>query len=374
MLARLKAEQITPIKVKKHRAPKVGGKVSATDVVIFTRQFATMVEAGLPLVQCLEILANGTDNKAFGRVIMDVKGHVEQGSTFSDALKRHPKVFDGLYTNLIAAGEIGGILDTILQRLATYIEKNLKLVRQLKSAMVYPLSILGIAIVVVVVLLWKVIPVFERMFAEFTKGKGALPKPTQFVIDLSRGFAEYWYIFFGVGLAIFFTLQFILRTPRTRYWFDRYILKFPVIGNVLRKIVIARFTRTLGTLLSSGVPILDALEIVARSSGNMYVETGIMYTREKISEGKDMAGPLGETKMMPNMVIQMMGVGEATGAMDTMLNKIADFYEEEVDVAVASMTSMIEPIMMVFLGGVVGGLIIAMYLPIFEMAGAISAD
>jgi type IV pilus assembly protein PilC len=377
VLARLKAEQINPTKVKKQGKGimaylPVGGGVPEKDLVVFTRQFATMIDAGLPLVQCLDILATQTENKSFGKALTDVKNQVEAGSTFSDALKRHPKIFDELYVNLIAAGEIGGIMDTILGRLGNYIEKAMKLKRQVKGAMTYPISILVIAIIVVVVLLWKVIPVFQNMFKEF-KG-GALPAPTQFVINLSEGFKHYWYIFFGVGFSIVMGFSVMLKSEGGREFFDRAILKFPVIGNVLRKVVVARFTRTLGTLLSSGVPILDSLEIVAKTSGNKVVKKALMYAREKISEGKDLAGPLAETRVLPPMVVQMIGVGEQTGAMDAMLQKIADFYEDEVDVAVDALTAMLEPIMMVFLGTVVGGLIVAMYLPIFEMAGNIKAD
>lgn len=377
VLARLKAEQINPTKVKKQGKGimaylPVGGGVPEKDLVVFTRQFATMIDAGLPLVQCLDILATQTENKIFGKALSDIKNHVEAGATFSDALKRHPKIFDELYVNLIAAGEVGGIMDTILGRLGNYIEKAMKLKRQVKGAMTYPISILIIAIIVVVVLLWKVIPVFQNMFKEF-KG-GALPAPTQFVINVSDGFKHYWYIFFSVGFGIVMGLSVMLKTEGGREFFDRAILKFPVIGNVLRKVVVARFTRTLGTLLSSGVPILDSLEIVAKTSGNKVVQKALMFAREKISEGRDLAGPLAETRVLPPMVVQMIGVGEQTGAMDAMLQKIADFYEDEVDVAVDALTAMLEPIMMVFLGTVVGGLIVAMYLPIFEMAGNIRAD
>jgi type IV pilus assembly protein PilC len=374
--ARLRGEQITPRRIRKaaERQLKLslGSGVKVKDLLIFTRQLATMIDAGLPLVQCLDILGTQSENKAFARVLQNVKNSVESGSTFSDALRKHPKVFDDLFVNLIAAGEVGGILDTILNRLAAYIEKSVKLARQVKSAMVYPIAILVVAVVVVVVMLTKVIPVFEKMYKEFKGAK--LPKPTEFVIMLSNGFAHYWYLFAGVAAIIVGGLVMMLKNPRGREIFDAGILKFPVIGGVLRKVVVARFTRTLGTLLSSGVPILDALDICGKTAGNKTVQHGINYAREKISEGHDLASPLGETKVFPSMVIQMIGVGEQTGAMDQMLTKIADFYDDEVDVAVGAMTAMIEPIMMVFLGGVVGGLIIAMYLPVFELAGNINAE
>jgi type IV pilus assembly protein PilC len=374
--ARLKADQISPTKIKKAGSAlsklSFGSPVTEKDLVIFTRQFATMIDAGLPLVQCLDILATQTENKKFGKILADVKTQVESGATFSDALKRHPRVFDELYCNLIQAGEVGGILDTILQRLGTYIEKAMKLKRQVKGAMVYPIAILCVAILVVVVLLYKVIPVFKNMFVEMRAG--SLPAPTQVVINISEGFMKYWYIFFGGAMAISFGFTAMMRSDKGRRAFDGFILKVPIIGNVLRKVVVARFTRTLGTLLASGVPILDSLEICARTAGNKVVKESIMFARAKISEGKDLAGPLAETRVFPPMVVQMIGVGEQTGAMDAMLQKIADFYEDEVDVAVAALTSLMEPIMMVFLGAIVGGLIISMYLPIFEMAGNIKAD
>jgi type IV pilus assembly protein PilC len=374
--ARLRAEQITPRRVKKAAERQfnlsLGSGVKTKDILIFTRQLATMIDAGLPLVQCLDILATQTENKHFAKVLMQVKNSVESGSTFSDALRRHPKVFDELFVNLIAAGEVGGILDTILNRLSSYIEKSVKLKRQLKSAMVYPIAILGVAIIVIVVMLTKVIPVFEKMYKEFKGAK--LPAPTKVVIDISNGFQEHWYWFAG-GLALL-VAAFVMtaRSDKGRDFLDAAALRIPVIGNVLRKVIVARFTRTLGTLLSSGVPILDSLEICAKTAGNRIVKRGIMYAREKISEGQDLAGPLAETKVFPPMVVQMIGVGEQTGAMDQMLQKIADFYDDEVDVAVAALTSLIEPIMMVFLGGVIGGIIIAMYLPVFELAGNINTE
>jgi type IV pilus assembly protein PilC len=372
---RLRIEGITPKKIKKQAKEitiKLGTGVTTKDVLVFTRQLSTMIDAGLPLVQCLDILSQQNENKNFAAILANVKANVESGSSFSDALRKHPKVFDDLFVNLIAAGEIGGILDTILNRLGTYIEKAVKLKRQVKGAMTYPIAIGVVAIIVIVVMLTKVIPVFEKMYEEFKGAK--LPAPTQVVINLSNGFQDRWYIFFGTGAAVLIGLSLFKKNPKGRLIFDAVLLKLPVLGNVLRKVIVARFTRTLGTLLSSGVPILDSLDICAKTSGNKVVEQSVMYARSKIAEGKDMATPLAETKVFPPMVCQMIGVGEQTGAMDQMLQKIADFYEDEVDVAVAAMTALMEPLMMVFLGGIVGGLIVAMYLPVFELAGNINAD
>jgi type IV pilus assembly protein PilC len=348
----------------------IGSGVSAKELQVFTRQLATMIDAGLPLVQCLDILAAQTPNKIFARVLFQVKATVEQGSTFSEALGRHPKVFDDLYVNLVAAGEVGGILDTILNRLAIYIEKAVKLRQQVKSAMVYPAAILVVATAVIAVMLVKVIPTFENMYGEM--GPDArLPGATRFVINLSHGFIAKWYLYAGALAGVVFGTTLLRRTDSGRELTDRALLRLPIVGNVLRKIVVARFTRTLGTLLASGVPILDALDICARTAGNRVVEGGIKKSRDKISEGHDMAGPLSESRVFPSMVVQMIGVGEQTGAMDQMLQKIADFYEEEVDASVAAMTSLIEPVMMTLLGVVVGGLIIAMYLPIFKLASQV---
>ena len=370
---RLRGDGMTVERVKKEPMQlqiSFGSGVSPKDLQIFTRQLATMIDAGLPLVQCLDILASQTPNKIFARILSQVKTSVESGATFSDALRKHPKVFDELFVNLCAAGEIGGILDTILNRLATYIEKAVKLKSQIKSAMFYPIGILVVAIGVIAVMLIKVIPTFEDMYKNM--GNAQLPAATRVVIRMSHGFLDRWYLFVGalVGLAVAWTSM--RRTERGREIIDGMLLRIPVIGPTLRKIVVARFTRTLGTLLSSGVPILDALDICARTSGNTVVQKGINRARDKISEGHDMAGPLAESRVFPSMVVQMIGVGEQTGAMDQMLQKIADFYEEEVDAAVGAMTSLIEPIMMAFLGVVVGGLIIAMYLPIFNLAGNIN--
>jgi type IV pilus assembly protein PilC len=375
VMVQLRADQITPTSVKKK--PKeinisIGSGVSAKDLVVFTRQFATMIDAGLPLVQCLEILGTRSDNKHFGKILLDVKSRVEQGGAFSDALKAHPKVFDDLYANLVAAGELGGILDTIMTRLAVYIEKKEKLRSQVKGAMVYPIAILSVAIVVVFVLLTWVIPVFEAMFKDM--GAGALPTPTKIVIELSNFFAANFLLIVIVFAAVIFAMVAFGRSKTGRRVYDIILLRIPVIGAVLRKVAVARFSRTLGTLLSSGVPVLDALEITAKTSGNKIVEEAISTTRLRVSEGKDLASPLMETAVFPPMVVQMVAVGEQTGAMDQMLNKIADFYEDEVDVAVTTMTKLMEPAMMVLLGGIVGGLIIAMYLPIFELAGHIKAE
>ena len=372
VMNRLRADNITVKRVKKVRPElsiKIGSGVTPDDLKLFTRQLAVMIDAGLPLVQGLDILASQTENPHFAKVLYSVKSSVEQGATFSDALRKHPKVFDELYVNLIAAGEVGGILDAILNRLATYIEKAVKLKRQLRSAMVYPVAIFVVAIGVVSVMLLKVIPRFEEMYKSFPGAK--LPKPTQVVMNISHTFADAWYYIFGGIIALIVLVTAAMRTERGKNFFHAAILKVPLFGPVIRKIVVARFTRTLGTLLSSGVPILDALEICAKTSGNRVVERAIMHARSRIAEGQDMAGPLGETGVFPTMVVQMIGVGEQTGAMDSMLNKIADFYEEEVDVAVAGLTSLIEPVMMAFLGIVVGGLLIAMYMPIFELAGNI---
>ncbi|MCA9585204.1 MAG: type II secretion system F family protein [Myxococcales bacterium] len=373
---RLRSQQLMPTKIKKRAAAfsfTIGSGVSTKDLVTFTRLFATMIDAGLPIVQCLDILCNQTDNRHFATVLRDVKANVEQGATFSDSLRRHPKVFDPLYVNLVQAGEVGGILDTILQRLAIYIEKAMKLKRQVRGAMVYPSAVGVIFCGVLGILLGWVIPSFKNIFKDLGSSD-ELPWLTQVVVTVSEAFVGYFpLVFLGfVGAAV--TLVYLYRTPAGKKFFHRMLLKMPVVGDVLRKIAVARFTRTLGTLLASGVPILDALEIVAKTAGNVIVEEGIMYARAKISEGKNMAGPLLETNVFPPMVVQMVGVGEQTGALDAMLSKIADFYEEEVDVAVAALTSLIEPIMMVTIGGTVGVVLIAMYLPIFSIAGKIKAD
>jgi type IV pilus assembly protein PilC len=373
---RLRAQQLQPTKVKKKGKEfqfQLGTGVSSKDIVTFTRLFATMIDAGLPIVQCLDILQGQTDNKLFANVLRDVKSSVEQGATFSDSLRRHPKIFDHLYVNLVQAGEVGGILDTILNRLAVYIEKAMKLRRQVRGAMVYPSIVIVVFFAVLSILLVFVIPGFEKMFTDFG-AKDELPVLTQMVMTVSRLFIGNFLYLVMVLAGAFVALRAFYKTANGKRRIHKLMMNMPVMGPVLRKIAVARFTRTLGTLLGSGVPILDALEIVAKTAGNVVVEEAIMYARLKISEGKNMAQPLTETGVFPSMVVQMVGVGEQTGALDTMLNKIADFYEDEVDVAVSAMTSLIEPVMMVGVGGTVGVVLIAMYLPIFSIAGKIKAE
>jgi type IV pilus assembly protein PilC len=369
---RIRALGLAPIKVKKKAAelhlPRLSSGVGGKDLLVFTKQFATMIDAGLPLVQCLDILGSQMDNAAFRKVIFAIKSKVESGSTFADSLKDHPKVFDELFIQLCAAGEVGGILDTILNRLATYREKAEKLKRKVRGAMIYPIIVISVAIGVTALLLLKVTPIFAKMFSDFGQ---ALPGPTQLVIDLSTWVQHWFFVMVLVTAGIVGGFYFTYRTKQGRRIIDRTMLSLPLVGNVIRKVAVARFTRTLGTMISSGVPILDALDVTAKTAGNRIVEDGIYYVRAKISEGKNISGPLLETKVFPPMVVQMIGVGEATGAMDAMLQKIADFYDDEVDSAVGSLTAMIEPILMVFLGAVVGGFLIAMYLPIFAIAGAV---
>ena len=344
------------------------GKIDEKDLVIFTRQFSTMIDSGLPLVQCLEILASQQENKAFQEILYKVKESVESGSTFADALAKHPKAFDQLFVNLVAAGEIGGILDTILTRLAAYIEKSMKLKKQIKGAMIYPITIMSIAVVVVGVILVFVIPTFAKMFIEFG---GELPAPTRFVIAISNFLTKYIVVIIGGFYAVVWAIKKYYATPSGQKNIDRMALKAPIAGPLIRKVAVAKFTRTLGTMVSSGVPIMDGLEIVAKTAGNKIVEEAIYSVRQAISEGKTMAEPLASCGVFPPMVVQMISVGEATGAMDAMLNKIADFYDDEVDDAVGAMTAMMEPLLMVFLGTTVGGLVVAMYLPIFKLAGAV---
>ncbi|MFA5585847.1 MAG: type II secretion system F family protein [Saccharofermentanales bacterium] len=343
-------------------------KITTKDLVVFTRTFATMIDAGLPLVQCLEILSSQQENATFKKILAEVKESVESGSTFADALKKHPKAFDDLYVNLVAAGEIGGILDTILNRLAAYIEKALKLKKQVKSAMTYPTTIIGIAFVVIAVILIFVIPAFEKMFADFG---GTLPLPTQIVINLSNFIQDYILVIIGTIAGTVIGLKRLYRTEKGRARIDDIALKAPVFGILIRKVAVAKFTRTLGTMISSGVPILDGLDIVAKTAGNRTVEKAIYHVKQSISEGKTIAEPLAKSGVFPSMVCQMINVGEQSGSIDTMLNKIADFYDDEVDDAVGNLTAMMEPLLMLFLGTTVGGLVIAMYLPIFKLAGAV---
>jgi type IV pilus assembly protein PilC len=349
---------------------KISGSVNDREMAIYTRQFSTMIDAGLPLVQCLDILGNQEEHKYFAQVILATRSDVEGGQSLADAMRKHPKVFDTLYVNMIAAGEAGGILDTILKRLAVYIEKAVKLKSQVKSAMIYPIAVIVIAALVVGVILWKVIPTFAALFA----GLGAeLPLATRIVIALSNNLVRYGWLLIIAGAAAVWGLRQYYSTERGRRVIDGLLLKLPVLGGILRKIAVARFCRTLSTLMASGVPILDGLDITARTAGNAIIEDAIQVTRKSIERGETIAAPLKETGVFPGMVVQMIGVGEATGALDTMLAKIADFYEEEVDTAVAGMLTLLEPIMIAFLGGIVGGIVIAMYLPIFglisELAG-----
>jgi type IV pilus assembly protein PilC len=376
VLAQLRREQIAPTSIRKKsglnvdiKIPGLGEKkVTQKELAVFTRQFATMIDAGLPLVQCLDILGAQQENPSFKKVLVKVKEDVESGSTFADALGKHPKVFDPLFINLVAAGEVGGILDTILSRLADHIEKAMKLAKKIKGAMVYPSTILAVAVIVTVVLLVYVIPIFAKMFTDFG---GALPAPTAFVLKLSDITRKYFLVvivlIFAFGAAF---KWYISRETGRRNW-DRLLLRLPVIGSLLQRIAVARFSRTLGTMVSSGVPILESMDIVSKTAGNKIIEEAIVKARGSISEGKTIAEPLAESNVFPPMVTQMVAVGEATGALDVMLNKIADFYDEEVDSAVEALTSLLEPMLMIFLGVVIGGLVIAMYLPVFKLAGAV---
>ncbi|MBM4320697.1 MAG: type II secretion system F family protein, partial [Deltaproteobacteria bacterium] len=331
---------------------------------------ATMIDAGLPLVQALDLLGQQEPHKRFRAIISKVKEEVESGSTFADALKSHPATFDDLYVNLVAAGELGGVLDTILNRLASYIEKSMKLASQVKGAMVYPSVMVVVAVGVITLMLWKVIPVFQNMFGSM--GNAALPGPTQFVINLSHFVQANIFYMAIIAVGGYVGWKAFYNSKRGRELFDIFMLKTPIFGPLLRKVAVAKFTRTMGTMLASGVPILDALNVVARSAGNKVIEHGLEYVRDRIAEGRGMADPLAETKIFPHMVVQMIAVGESTGAMDTMLQKIADFYDDEVDAAVSALTSMLEPMMMVVLGGAIGGMMIAMYMPIFSMAGNVN--
>ena len=348
--------------------PFLAGRIKEKDVVVFCRIFSTMINAGLPLIQCLDLLAQQEQNKAFAKIIRSVKEDIEGGTSLTDALKKHPKVFDELFVNLIAAGEAGGILDVILQRLSNYLEKAMKLKAKVKGAMTYPAAVLVISVSVVALLLIKVIPVFKKMFEGMG---GQLPGPTQMLITASEFAQSYWWILLGVIIIIVFAINRFYATPKGRWAIDSAMLKAPIFGPLLKKVAVAKFSRTMATMMSSGVPILEGLNIVSKTSGNVVVEDALQRTRQSISEGRSIAEPLSETGIFPPMVVQMISVGEATGALDSMLNKIADFYDDEVDAAVEAMTSLLEPVMMVFLGGIVGGMIIAMYLPIFKMASVV---
>jgi len=358
--------QINPVKekaAKDAKKPRAKG-VDSKRLAIFVRQFSVMIDAGLPLVQCLEILGTQEEDKHFAATILATRGDVESGASLADAMRKHPKTFDPLFTNMIAAGEAGGILDTILKRLATYIEKNVKLKAQVKSAMIYPVAIIVIAAVVVTVILWKVIPTFANLFA----GLGAeLPLPTRVVIAMSNGIVVFGPYMIVALIAAGFGFRSYYASAGGRVVIDGITLKLPILGLLMRKIAVARFCRTLSTLLASGVSILEALDITAKTSGNAIVEASVLTTRKSIERGETIAQPLRETAVFPPMVVQMIGVGEATGALDTMLGKIADFYEEEVDIAVAGLLTLMEPVMIAVLGGVVGGIVIAMYMPIFGL-------
>ncbi|MGD0265567.1 MAG: type II secretion system F family protein [Candidatus Methylomirabilota bacterium] len=368
VVAKLRTQQVIATNVRgKPRditIPGFGGGVDEKEIVVFTRQFATMIDAGLPLVQCLEILASQQDNKVFKKALTEIRQSVEGGLTFAAALKQHPKIFTSLYANMVEAGEAGGILDTILNRLAQYMEKAMALKKKVKSAMIYPSTIVSVAVVVVIFLLVFVIPTFKAMFEGFG---AALPLPTQIVLELSNIVRAYFLVGLGAIAAMIVGIRMWYKTSSGKLAIDSFLLKTPVFGMLIRKVAVAKFTRTLGTLISSGVAILDGLDITARTAGNKVVEGAVLRTRAAIAEGKTIADPLKASGVFPPMVVQMIAVGEQTGALDAMLGKIADFYDEEVDTAVANLTALLEPMLMVFLGVVIGGVVIAMYLPIFKL-------
>ena len=363
LVTRIDASKGAPAAAVKKKAV-TGKSVPSKNLAIFTRQFSVMIDAGLPLVQCLDILGKQEPHKGFSATILKVREDVESGAALADAMKRHPKTFDALYSNMIAAGEAGGILDTILKRLAVYIEKSVKLKGEVKSAMIYPVAVIVIATIVVAAILWKVIPTFAQLFA----GLGAqLPLPTRIVISASNGLVAYgWIVIVALGL-VGYAVKSYYGTDGGRRTIDRILLKTPILGNILRKVAVARFCRTLSTLLASGVPILDGLDITARTAGNAIIEDAIQVTRSSIERGETISSPLRETNVFPSMVVQMINVGETTGALDAMLSKIADFYEDEVDTAVAGLLTLMEPVMIAFLGVIVGGIVVAMYLPIFDL-------
>ena len=373
--SQLRRQRIKPESIKKkpkdlfENIPFLQQKVKEHDVVVFARQFATMINAGLPIIQCLELLGEEEKNRTFAKIIKTIKEDIEGGSSLTDALNKYPDVFDELFVNLITAGEAGGILDVILNRLSAYMEKAIALKRKVKGAMTYPATVLIVAIAVVILLLYKVVPVFEEMFASMGS---ALPGPTQFLVDASRFVQNNILYILGAVVILVFAFRHYYKTRGGRLQVDRLVLKLPVFGILLKKVAVAKFSRTLSTMMSSGVPILDGLEIVSKTAGNKIIENALMNTRRSISEGRTIAAPLSEANVFPSMVVSMIAVGENTGALDAMLEKIADFYDSEVDAAVSALTSLLEPIMMVFLGGIVGGMIVALYLPIFSMAGAVA--
>ena len=370
VIAQLRRQRLTLVKIEDEskKKPKRLGRISTRDIVIFTRQFSTMINSGLPLVQALDILSKQTDNKALASVTREVVFDVESGHTLADALGKHPKAFSDLYVNMVAAGEAGGILDTILMRLATFMEKNDALIRKVKGAMIYPGVIMSVAFIAVTTLLLFVIPVFQNMFGSVGL---ALPMPTRIVIGASQLLKGYWWLFTAIIVALAAFLRKFYRTPDGKLTIDKILLRIPILGNVLRKSAVSRFTRTLGTLISSGVSILDGLEITAKTAGNRVIQDAIMASRASIAGGDTIAQPLARSKVFPPMVISMISVGEQTGGLDEMLSKIADFYDEEVDAAVSGLLAALEPIMIVFLGVIVGGMVVAMYLPIFDMINAV---
>jgi type IV pilus assembly protein PilC len=372
VIATLRRQQIVVTAVKEKgkeiALPKFGGRVPQQLIAIFTRQFSVMIDAGLPLVQCLEILGGQQENKVFKRALIQIRQDVESGSNLADSMRKHPKIFNDLFTNMIAAGEAGGILDTILQRLSVYIEKAVKLNSQVRSAMIYPTAVISIACIVVAVILWKVIPVFASLF---TSLGATLPLPTRVVIALSNFVAAFWWLIAIVIGGSVYALRRYHETYKGKRVIDGFMLRLPILGILLRKIAVARFCRTLSTLTASGVPILDGLTITARTAGNAIIEDAIMATRKSVEEGKTISEPLADTDVFPSMVVQMIAVGEQTGALDTMLSKIADFYEDEVDVAVAGLMKLLEPVIIAFLGVVIGGIVIAMYMPMFALISQI---
>ena len=374
LVALLRREQITPTTIKEKgkefAIPKVAkGTVSAKELSIFFRQFSVMIDAGLPLVQCLEILGANQENKFFKKALTDIRTTVEGGSTLANAMRKYPKIFSDLHTNMIEAGETGGILDTILQRLAGYVEKEVKLKAAVKSALIYPIAVVAVAIIVVGALMIFVVPIFANMF----EAMGVeLPLPTKIVVGFSNFLATFWWVFVIVGVGSFLAMKQVYATPGGRMAIDGAMLKTPIFGLLIRKIAVARFTRTLGTLITSGVPLLEALSITARTSGNAVIEQAILQVRKAVEEGRNLTDPLRETEIFPNMVTQMIAVGEQTGAMDAMLQKIADFYEDEVDAAVKDMLTLLEPVIIAFLGGTVGGVVIALYMPMFKLIGQLA--